>query len=450
MAGPSVSEPKPAETGMRKADSSESLDSKDVKDVPMHKELLHSKSRPSLLTEKKSNYSGFVNVAIMLLVLANFRLMLTNMQKYGVLLSLSPLFRFDPSYPIVAALMFSLLLHALAALFIEKSIARSKNTGFYRGLHWLNLTLSIGLSTVVVWVTEPNPGASTVELLMATMTFLKLTSYVIENARARAEVVSAKKSEAKSQAVTTDAKVLYPGNLSLRDMVYFLAAPTLRYNLNYPRSESIRRRRVLRHIVELLALSALILLIVEQYILPLLANAVLPFSRMDWSSMLERWLKLAVPNFYVWFLGFFCFFHLYLNIVAEVLRFGDRMFYRDWWNATTVDYFWKNWNIPTYHWLLNYVYVPLVNRRVSKSVAALVVFFVSAVFHELLVSVPFHSIKGLGFGAMMMQIPLSIITRPLRNTPIGNFIVWGSLVLGQPLCVLVYYYDWSVRNSVGL
>lgn len=26
-----------------------------------------------------------------------------------------------------------------------------------------------------------------------------------------------------------------------------------------------------------------------------------------------------------------------LNIVAEVLRFGDREFYKDWWNATTIE-----------------------------------------------------------------------------------------------------------------
>ena len=99
---------------LKKIESSESLESKDAKevsDVPMHKERLHSKSRPSLLTETKSNYSGFVNVAIMLLVLANFRLMVTNMQKYGVLLNLAPLFRFDPSYPIVIALMCCTFFH---------------------------------------------------------------------------------------------------------------------------------------------------------------------------------------------------------------------------------------------------------------------------------------------------------------------------------------------------
>jgi hypothetical protein len=26
-----------------------------------------------------------------------------------------------------------------------------------------------------------------------------------------------------------------------------------------------------------------------------------------------------------------------LNIVAELLRFGDREFYKDWWNAKTVE-----------------------------------------------------------------------------------------------------------------
>ncbi|RWW70934.1 hypothetical protein BHE74_00021355 [Ensete ventricosum] len=30
-------------------------------------------------------------------------------------------------------------------------------------------------------------------------------------------------------------------------------------------------------------------------------------------------------------------FMLRLNILAELLRFGDREFYKDWWNAKTID-----------------------------------------------------------------------------------------------------------------
>ena len=50
----------------------------------------------------------------------------------------------------------------------------------------------------------------------------------------------------------------------------------------------------------------------------------------------QRIMKLAVPNLIVWLLGFYAFFHLWLNILAELLRFGDRLFYKDWWNCTTV------------------------------------------------------------------------------------------------------------------
>ena len=38
-----------------------------------------------------------------------------------------------------------------------------------------------------------------------------------------------------------------------------------------------------------------------------------------------------MPNHLIWLLFFYTFFHSGLNIIAEVLRFADRTFYRDWW-----------------------------------------------------------------------------------------------------------------------
>ena len=57
--------------------------------------------------------------------------------------------------------------------------------------------------------------------------------------------------------------------------------------------------------------------------------------RQDWLHVLERLLKLAVPNQVLWLAMFYTVFHAGLNAAAEVLRFGDREFYGDWWNATT-------------------------------------------------------------------------------------------------------------------
>jgi diacylglycerol O-acyltransferase-1 len=34
-----------------------------------------------------------------------------------------------------------------------------------------------------------------------------------------------------------------------------------------------------------------------------------------------------------------------LNIVAELMCFGDREFYKDWWNAKTVEEYWRMWNM---------------------------------------------------------------------------------------------------------
>ena len=42
--------------------------------------------------------------------------------------------------------------------------------------------------------------------------------------------------------------------------------------------------------------------------------------QMDWPRIMERVLKLALPNLYAWLCMFYCLFHLWLNILAELLR----------------------------------------------------------------------------------------------------------------------------------
>jgi len=41
-----------------------------------------------------------------------------------------------------------------------------------------------------------------------------------------------------------------------------------------------------------------------------------------------------VPNHVIWLIFFYWMFHSCLNVLAEVLRFGDRTFYKDWWQVT--------------------------------------------------------------------------------------------------------------------
>ena len=65
-----------------------------------------------------------------------------------------------------------------------------------------------------------------------------------------------------------------------------------------------------------------------QYITPTVLNAMVFFKTDDYLHIFERILKLAIPNVYCWILMFYAIFHCYLNLWAELTKFGDRVFYK--------------------------------------------------------------------------------------------------------------------------
>jgi diacylglycerol O-acyltransferase-1 len=185
-------------------------------------------------------------------------------------------------------------------------------------------------------------------------------------------------------------------------------------------------------------------------------------------------LRLSIASTYIWLLGFFGFFHCFMNITAELLRFGDRVFFKDWWNASEVylpiygnsslyviqlidlcnlkvSAYWRLWNMPVHYWLVRHVYFPSIRIGLSKKGATFVVFFLSAVLHEVLISVPCHMIRIHSFLAMMGQIPLIILTKKIDKripgSSIGNFIFWISFcIVGQPMAILLYTIDYWENN----
>jgi diacylglycerol O-acyltransferase-1 len=168
--------------------------------------------------------------------------------------------------------------------------------------------------------------------------------------------------------------------------------------------------------------------------------------------MAEYGLKLSIANTYCWLLVFYGYFHVYLNIFAEVLRFGDRVFYKDWWNSSDVSSYWRLWNTPVHYWLVRHLYFPCVRSGFSKTAATLLVFFVSAVMHEVLISLPFHMIRPWAYLGMMGQIPLvwitKYLTKKLPGTSMGNVIFWLSFcVVGQPMAILMYTIDYQLQKE---
>jgi diacylglycerol O-acyltransferase-1 len=180
----------------------------------------------------------------------------------------------------------------------------------------------------------------------------------------------------------------------MKNLCYFWMAPTLVYQPVYPRTSHIRWPFVAKRVLEMLGLSVFIWLTSAQYASPVLRNSLDKIATLDWTSIVERIMKLSTISLIIWLAGFFALFQSYLNALAEVMRFGDREFYGDWWNSPSVGAYWRSWNKPVYHFMKRHIFSPLVGRGWSPFMASLMVFTFSAALHEILVGVPTHNVIG--------------------------------------------------------
>lgn len=426
------------------------------KDKPSDMLSCH-KTQESLLSSASgfNNYRGILNWCVVMLVLSNARLFLENLLRYGILvdpIQVISLFLKDPySWP-AACLVIVLNVFILVSLYTERQLSKgsfSEKVGFL--VHCINLAVMLTFpAAVVLMVPSVTPVGGAFALGLYTILFLKMYSYKDVNMWCRD--LSAAKAKKLSRSLSCPTghshgeNVCYPGNLTLRDMYYFVFAPTLCYELNFPRSPKIRMGFLLRRLFEMLFFTQLLVALTQQWMIPIIQSSMKPLEDMDLSRMTERLLRLAVPNHLLWLMFFYLFFHSSMNFSAELLRFADRQFYNDWWNSESVTYFWQNWNIPVHKWCLRHFYKPLLRRGFSKIVSQSAVFFLSAFFHEYLVSVPLRMFRLWAFMGMMAQLPLAWFVGNVLRGNYSNAAVWISIIIGQPFAVLMYVHDYYVLH----
>nr|AGH55992.1 acyl CoA:diacylglycerol acyltransferase [Tetraena mongolica] len=397
----------------------------------------------------KQSHAGLFNLCIVILVAVNSRLIIENLMKYGWLIRGNFWFssRSLRDWPLMLCCL-SLLVFPLAAYVVEK-LAQWKRMSepvvvFF---HIIITTTSVLYPVFVILRCDSAVLSGVTLMLLTCVVWLKLVSYAHTNHDLRSLAQSTDKSDASPSSLIME----YNYDVSFRSLAYFMVAPTLCYQPSYPRSECIRKGWVARQVLKLIIFTGVMGFIVEQYINPLVRNSQHPLKG-DLLYAIERILKLSVPNLYVWLCMFYCLFHLWLNILAELLRFGDREFYKDWWNAQTTDGYWRMWNMPVHKWMVRHLYFPCLRNGIPKGFAIVLVFFVSAIFHELCIAVPCHIFKLWAFIGIMSQVPLVFITNYLQkkfqNSMVGNMIFWFIFsILGQPMCLLLYYHD--VMNRKG-
>jgi diacylglycerol O-acyltransferase-1 len=81
-----------------------------------------------------------------------------------------------------------------------------------------------------------------------------------------------------------------------------------------------------------------------------------------------------------------------------------------WWNAESIGEYWTLWNMPVHHWMIRHVYIPIKSTTGNRYLGVLASFFVSAIFHEVMIAVPLHRIKGYAFFGMLAQVRLHPLT----------------------------------------
>jgi diacylglycerol O-acyltransferase-1 len=237
-------------------------------------------------------------------------------------------------------------------------------------IHVVLSICSVVLPILWTWRSKAEPAMLIVYMFQSVIMWMKLISYVHCNRdlritwRKTRNIESPRSgftaSEKQLSDIFTDVKdleapyITYPNNINIPNMLYFCVAPTLNYQLNYPRSPKIRWRYVLTIVARLVATLIIVTFSIQQYIGPTLAASYSAMQNKNVMQIGETLLKLCIPNSYIWLLLFYFYFHLWLNLLAELTRFGDRAFYREWWNARTIEEYWRNWNLPVHYWMVRH------------------------------------------------------------------------------------------------
>jgi hypothetical protein len=194
---------------------------------------------------------------------------------------------------------------------------------------------------------------------------------------------------------------------SLNSLVYFMFAPTLIYQHSYPRSEGpIRWGYILKTFLMGIAPAPIGLIVCRKLIE---SSEMIGLQETTPADLITLWywsVAMAVMN--VVAMGFF-FFHCYSNCWAEVLRFGDRQFYKNWWSAPNPLAWMSLWNMVVQSWIAEYIYKPLVKLCKSRFLAINITFLLSGIGHDYV----FTFIVGFFVPGCLTLVPVIVLSGPI-------------------------------------
>lgn len=230
--------------------------------------------------------------------------------------------------------------------------------------------------------------------------------------------------------------------------LYFLFAPTLVYRSAYPRTPYIRWHFVTINLLQMGLCILYTYFIFARFCFAYFAN----FGRSEQFNfslhqLITSSFGCMLPGALLLLINFYALLHCWLNAFAELLRFGDRLFYKDWWNSVTFSAYYRTWNVVVHDWLYTYVYrdVYAISGRNRRILAQTAVFMLSAIVHEYILTLVyrfFYPVLFVIFGGAGFAIA------NLRGrSKLWNIGLWAGLFMGMGILMCLYSMEWYARKN---
>lgn len=187
------------------------------------------------------------------------------------------------------------------------------------------------------------------------------------------------------------------------------------------RTKEIRLKFVAIRIMELILILISVSLLMQKIVKPSFDE--FQKTNYTWGELILFILYNCGPGILTYLIGFYIVLHVVQNLFAELLRFGDRLFYEDWWTCTGFIRFFRSWNILVSDWLYTYVYKDVYELLIpNKTLAKLSVFLISAFVHEWVMWNAIGSFLPIMFLEMMISGSLALMKSPKNNCL--NILMW--------------------------
>ncbi|KAJ8672566.1 hypothetical protein QAD02_003825 [Eretmocerus hayati] len=233
-------------------------------------------------------------------------------------------------------------------------------------------------------------------------------------------------------------KVYYP---KFAKFAYFMFAPVLVYKDEYPRNTKIRWSFVAWYFLEIVMCVMYTAFLFERFVF-------MRFEELRDQMFQPKALILGIcdtllPSILIFLVTFHLLFHSWHNFFAELLRFADRLFYKDWWNSSNFDALFGAWNMIVHDWFYVYVYKDVYGKLHNKQFARFIVFLFSAVMHEYVYSMSFRYLYPIMFISFIF-IGLQMTLSPGKRAD-SDLSMWFVYIVSVDLISSLYAMEFYAR-----